>query len=706
MMHENRLNVFEQNGKLTFVLNGKAGVSQYAATEYVQGDLINVVLTYIDKQVSAYIWKCGEEIPQPPTITITATEETSGDFFFHLTNATFIMDNFFVYDTADTRLYPEHILKATGLIISEENLIYKNDFNTADKAPVENFSDYVGKSEIKKRKWQTSGEIGTSTGLTGQSLQNFAMGFQFAVNDATDGFYADFAYHSSTGWANLNNENRLNVFEQNGKLTFVLNGKAGVSQYAVTEYKQGDLINVVLTYIENQVSAYIWKYGEEIPQIPLLTVKTTEETSGDFYFHLANATFTMDNFYVYNPVYDISDDFDNNSLTPEDIEKVTGIDFVDTDLVYKSRFVNTKITPAEIFDAYDGTSAILNNKWVTNGEIGTSTGLTGTALKDFTLGFQFTVSDIKKNAYADFAYHSSTGWANLNNENRLNMFIKDGKLVFALSAKEGQSRNVVTDYKADDLLNVVLTYSDKVIMLYLWKFGDKLPTEPLLTVRGTTETQGDIYFHLSHATFVMDDFYVYNNPINENQAPAQKDKVLINKNFDENGDLLFKADKTGITSTKNGQFEFNTDGHKMLYSPLLAEGEIAEDFSWQFTYIPSEITWNTDRFKFHCQGDKDSDSVYLQISGSGNAKDGKNLQLVRVLNNKAYVLASAEVDIHRLNAYTVRIISENNNISVYWWKVGTSTPNKPILSADNKDVILEKGGFMVEGFHTVFILMI
>ena len=116
----------------------------------------------------------------------------------------------------------------------------------------------------------------------------------------------------------------------------------------------------------------------------------------------------------------------------------------------------------------------------------------------------------------------------------------------------------------------------------------------------------------------------YNNPIFEKDNPISADRIVTDEYLERVGEALINgsllAEKAGFDGVdikcchrylnsellsaydredKNGVFEFNTDGHKMLYSPLLAEGETAEDFSWQFTYIPVETTWNTDRFKFH-----------------------------------------------------------------------------------------------------------
>ncbi len=689
------------SGTLNFNLSAIGAQTAAYSMACANNEKLNLLLTKVNGVVNAYIWKVGDAVPTSPVMSVTTTSTAKGDLYFHTTGSQAVFDNFFVYDLKDigidTNLYPEHIMQATKLALDNEMLVYSNNFTSAAKPPVDIFSAYNGTSSIANRKWQTTGEVGTSTGLTGKGdLANFVAGFQLTASELNNGFYADFAYHSTTGWSGLNNENRLNLFGQNGKLVFALNGKIGVSKSVVTQYQQNDLINIVLTYIDKQVSAYIWKNGEEIPTTPTLSITATQDTKGDFYFHFAGAKFTMDNFYVYVPV------IDTNSLTEQEIEKVTGIEFAATDLIYKSDFAASKMVPVGKFDAYNGTSSIVRNKWVTTGEIGTSTGLTGTTLKNFTLGFQFTVSDFTGNSvYADFAYHSSTGWSNLNNDNRLNMYINGGKLAFVLNAKNGQSKSVKTNYTEGDVLNVIVTYSDKVIKFYIWKFGEELPNVPMLTVVATTATEGDIFFHLAQATFTMDDFYVFKNPVVQDQF-EQNNKVLIDKNFDTDGDLLFEAVDTGITKTEKGLFEFNTDGHKMLYSPLLAGGEVAKDFSWQFIYTPVETTWNTDRFKFHCQGDTDSDSVYLQILGSGNATDGKNIQLVRVLNNKAYILSTASVEMHKLNAYTFRIISENNNISVYWWKVGKSTPETPILTAKAEDVVLEKGGFMVEGFHTQF----
>ncbi|MBO5200603.1 MAG: hypothetical protein J6B93_04915 [Clostridia bacterium] len=696
--------------KFTLTLESKDGTQRTEVTTNMQSQTgsgfktYNVVLVSTATKDEVYMWEKGTARPTAPTLTLNTPAKTvKGNIFFETYNEKTYIDDIRIYDLSVSgapEMSPATMEAVTGQDLVAATPTYKNNFNSAAASPVSLHTAYPGTSSIVAGQWQMKGSVGSLSGLTGKALGNFAAGFQVKVTDTTASWwYADFAYHSTTGWANLNNENRFNIYGSGDKLAFALTGKGGAKQNLVSTYTAGDTVNVVLTYIDKEIAAYIWKCGEAQPTAPTLCITSTEATSGDLHFHTEASTVTVDNFFVYENVVNITD---NENLTKEDIQAVTGFTFADTDLVYSSNFAANKTAPVNLHTAYTGTSKIYRNKWVASGKIGSSTGLTGRTLNDFTLGFQFTLSDLTGTAtYADFAYHSTTGWANLNNSNRLNMWVSGGKLAFGLSAKEGQQVSTTTDLVAGDKINVVLTATDNLIKAYIWKYGTTLPSYPTLKVMGTTETSGDIHFHLSDATFTMDDFFVFSNPdVAEDFDTTQK--TLIDNKFDKAEDLLFAATDTGITAVEEGRFRFDTDGHKMLYSPLLAEGAIAKDFSWQVTYTPSEVTWNTDRFKFHCQGDTNSDSVYLEIIGSGNAADGDNIRLVRVLNNKALILASAKVDIRRLNSYNIRVISKDNDISVYWWKVGSTTPATPILTADAEEVVLSKGGFMMEGFHTVF----
>lgn len=315
----NRLNMWINGGKFVFVLSAKEGVAKSVTTSYVDGDLINVVMTYIDGTVSAYIWSTGESVPTEPTISVTATTETSGDLYFHLSDATFALDNFFVYDLADTRLYPDHIAAATGIALDEDMLVYESDFDTATEAPAKVFDEYYketysGINKIEDGKWVTGGTIGTSTGIAKRPyLKNFAYGFQFTVNNANSGYFATFAYHSTTGWKDMNPENRMQMWENAGKLVFDLYGNDGVegtntaTARVTTKYAQGDLVNVVMSYVDGKVSAYIWGAGELVPTVPTLTVDSLVASSGDFYYTLALADFAFEDIYVYDITADDAD---------------------------------------------------------------------------------------------------------------------------------------------------------------------------------------------------------------------------------------------------------------------------------------------------------------------------------------------------------------------------------------------------------------
>ena len=317
--NNNRLNMWISGGKFVFVLSAKEGVAESVTTNYVDGDLINVVMTYIDGTVSAYIWSTGEAVPTQPTISVTATTETSGDLYFHLSNATFALDNFFVYDLADTRLYPDHIAAATGIALDKDMLVYQSDFDTATEAPAKVFDEYYketysGISKIEDGKWVTGGTIGTSTGIAKRPyLKNFAYGFQFTVNNAESGYFATFAYHSTTGWKDMNPENRMQMWENAGKLVFDLYGNDGVegtntaTARVTTKYAQGDLVNVVMSYVDGKVSAYIWGAGELVPTVPTLTVDSLVASAGDLYYTLALADFAFEDIYVFDITADDAD---------------------------------------------------------------------------------------------------------------------------------------------------------------------------------------------------------------------------------------------------------------------------------------------------------------------------------------------------------------------------------------------------------------
>lgn len=586
---------------------------------------------------------------------------------------------------------------------TEQDLIYNENFSTADiTSRISVMPTYASNKQafgVENGKWVIGAKTGTDLtlngGWTNTSLNDFVVAFEFATNQGWG--QSHFYYHSNTGMPDQY-AYRFSIVNGAGyKATLVLekngdaNRKATVNGFDMPLNKE---FNIVIASKGNVDSVYIWPKGEEIPSIATLQINTTDDAKGDLYYYTYQDSISIDNIKVYEP----------SEITASVIEEVASVDLSASDLIYNNKIGVDASVPVEKFDVYNGTSTVEDGKWKTTGEIGTMTGLAGvTELKNFAIGFQFSVNDTKSGWYADFAYHSTTGWANLNNDNRLNAFGQNGKITFVLNGKNGASQYVATNYADGDLINVVMSYIDKTISAYIWKSGEAKPTEPTLKIISEVDTVGDFYFHFSNATFLLDNFLVYENPVFIDNL-IQNDKVLIDKNFDIDGDLLFAATDSGITKTADGRFEFNTDGHQMLYSPLLADGEIAKEFSWQFTYIPYETTWNTDRFKFMCQGDTDSDSVYLQILGSGNAPDGNNLQLVRVLNNRAYVLGSATVNIHHLNEYTIRIICENNNISVYWWKAGSNTPDTPILKAASADVVFKKGGFMLEGFHTKFFI--
>lgn len=306
-------------GTLHFDLSAVGAQTASAAISYTNNETLNLVLTKFGGVVNAYIWKAGEIIPTTPVMSVTTTSTTTGDLYFHTIGSEVVFDNFFAYDLSDTKLYPEHISSATGYELDDDMLVYESDFDTATEAPVNVFNAYLeetfgGINKIENGKWVTGGTIGTSTGLTKHPyLKNFAYGFQFSVSEANSGYYATFAYHSTSGWAGVNPENRMQMWESGGKLVFDLYGNDGsdetsaTPQRVTTGYAQGDLVNVVMSYVDGKISAYIWKAGEKVPAAPTLTVDAAVATSGDFYYTLSGAKFAFEDIYVFDLTSDDSD---------------------------------------------------------------------------------------------------------------------------------------------------------------------------------------------------------------------------------------------------------------------------------------------------------------------------------------------------------------------------------------------------------------
>ena len=181
-----RLNIFGGAGykaTLTLEKKGDANVrDSVSGFDLPLNTEFNVVIISKGNTDSVYMWKKGEEAPVVPTLSITTEDNATGDIYYYTYQDSIALDNVNVYELSEMNTSAIEI--ATGLELVGAKSYYSNNFNNALQAPVTNFDAYAGTNEIVNNKWQMSGEVGTSIGLTGQSIQNFAMGFQFAVNDA------------------------------------------------------------------------------------------------------------------------------------------------------------------------------------------------------------------------------------------------------------------------------------------------------------------------------------------------------------------------------------------------------------------------------------------------------------------------------------------------------------------------------------------
>lgn len=511
--------ILQKKGDTTTEYSECAGPVIYNSGSWLT---FNVVIISKGNVDSAYVWEKGTQMPDTPTVQITTSSKTKGDMYYYSYQDTASIDDIKVYDLATVS--PENMEIATGIELNENRLFYVNDFDDNYVAPPAMYSAYDnttfnGKSNVVDGKWIASGEAGF-VGLTGKNdLADFAVGYQFAVNDTdADGKLNGWlAYNSTTGWGgNGTIETRFSYWQTAaGTLHFNLSAIGATTASAAITCTDNEKINLILTKINGVVSAYIWKIGADIPTAPTMTVTTESTATGDLYFHTIGSEAIFDNFFV----YDLSNL--DTALLPEQISNATGIK-LDTDmLVYNNNFDSAAEAPVSVFgtylaDPFNATSVINNGKWVTGGVLGTSTGLTKLPyLKNFAYGFQFAVSNAETGYYATFAYHSKSGWAEVNNENRLQMWENGGKLVFDLYGNDGvedtatSTARVTTAYTQGDLVNVVMTYVDGKICAYIWKAGAVVPTAPTLTVNAAVASSGDFYFTLSNATFALDDFYVY-----------------------------------------------------------------------------------------------------------------------------------------------------------------------------------------------------
>ncbi|MBO5200605.1 MAG: metallophosphoesterase [Clostridia bacterium] len=507
--------VLEKKGNTTTEYSSCAGPIIYNSTDK-SWKIFNVVLVSKGNIDAAYIWEKGTEMPDTPTLQITTASKTTGDMYYYSYQDTAVIDDIKVYDLS--AVSPENMKTATGLDLNDKNLVYENDLNSTTTVPAPAFSgaNYTGDSNaVVDGKWQTTGRLGTSKGLLGrEDLTNFAYGFQFSLTNVTSSsYYADFGYHSTTGWPNLNNGHRLNMYASGSNFGFTLDAGGSESPKFVSGYTQGDTINVIMTYVDQVVDTYIWKLGEAVPTTPTLTVSSAAVSSGDFYFHLAFGTFELDNFYVY--------DLTDTTLYPENISQATGYELDEDMLVYSNDFENTTTVPATYFNAYNEgnfnpSSTISDGKWVTGGTFGTNTGLTGMPfLKNFAYGFQLEFGST--GAYARFVYHSTTGWNGSEVNNVLEMSKSGDNLTFNLYGNDNIDSTDLSTLKSSttttlttaDKVNIVMTYVDGKVSAYIWKAGTAVPTAPTLTVDALVASSGDFYFSFYGHPLMLDNFYVY-----------------------------------------------------------------------------------------------------------------------------------------------------------------------------------------------------
>ena len=594
---------------------------------------------------------------------------------------------------ADTTVSPETMQTVTGLELSSSKLVYQNDLNTATEPPVPFFSAYVGgsfngTSVVSDGKWVTGGELGTSSGLGGIVLTDFAYGFQISSPDMVKGDYVHFVYHNATGWGGAYGATYVSMSMSGSNIVF---GQAEEGSTAITTYAAGDIINVIITCNNGNLSTYVWKQGEAVPTSPLLTYDGVAEQSGGMYFH-TKGNFAFDNFYIY----------DLNAISPENMQAATGLTLTDRNLIYQNNLNDATEAPVGMFSAYvggsfNGTSVISDGKWVTGGELGTSTGLSGNKnLTDFAYGFQFTATNTTTNkSWIDFIYHSTTGWGGQNPNNRLNMWINNGKFVFGLYGKENVSQSITTNYVDGDTLNVILTYVDGTVSAYIWKLGETVPTTPTLSVVATIESYGDMFFHPAAATYTMDNFYVYDlsdttlypeQIADVTDIAIDEDMLVYSNNFDSATEppVTYHSayESLGASSTiSDGKW---VTGGQLGTKTGLSKFPHLKNFAYGFQFtVDNAASGYFATFAYHTTtGWKDQNpDKRIQMWENGGklvfdlyANDGDK--------DSGSITARATTDLVQGDLINVVMTYVDGKVCAYIWKAGLAAPMAPTLSVD------------------------